>query len=152
MTTTTTRLPGIVTPVETPARTPAELAAWVEREEATVKTRLRSEGALLFRGFGFTEFTEFEHFTTLFADKLTSYVGGASQRTNVEGKVFTATDTAAHFTINQHHEAAYLPQMPRIVGFYCRIPAAKGGQTPLADGRKVLARLPAELVTRYEAR
>lgn len=149
---TTTNLPGILTPAETSAHTPAEISAWVEREEVAVKARLREEGALLFRGFGFKEFSEFEHFTTLFADKLTTYLGGASQRTNVEGKVFTSTDTAAHFTINQHHEGAYLPQMPRIIGFYCRIAAAKGGQTPLADGRKVLARLPADLVARYEAR
>lgn len=42
--------------------------------------------------------------------------------------------------------------MPRIVGFHCRVPAAKGGQTPLADSRRVLARLPAALVARFEAR
>src|SRR6478735_522065 len=123
----TTNLPGILTPVETSAHTPAEISAWVEREEAATKARLRREGALLFRGFGFAEFAEFENFTALFADKLTAYVGGASRRTNVEGKVFTSTDTAAHFTINQHHEGAYLPHMPRIIGFYCRIAAAKGG-------------------------
>jgi len=41
--------------------------------------------------------------------------------------------------------------MPRVVGFFCRVAAAKGGQTPLADGRRVFARLPSELRARFEA-
>ncbi|MEO5958217.1 MAG: TauD/TfdA family dioxygenase [Opitutaceae bacterium] len=145
-------LPEIVTPDPATGATPATLMAWVKREHAAVTSRLRSSGALLFRGFGFAEFGDFQGLVELFADNLTNYVGGASRRTHVEGKVFTSTDTAAHYAINQHHEGAYLPQMPRIIGFFCQVPAAKGGQTPLADGRRVLARLPAELRARFEAK
>ncbi|MDB6024554.1 MAG: Taurine catabolism dioxygenase TauD/TfdA [Verrucomicrobiales bacterium] len=143
-------LPGLVTPSATIGTTPASLIRWMESEGAAVTARLHREGALLFRGFQFSELADFEHFTSQFTDTLTTYVGGASQRTRVEGKVFTSTNTAAHFTINQHHEGAYLPKMPRMIGFFCRVPAAKGGQTPLADSRRVLARLPADLRTRFE--
>jgi alpha-ketoglutarate-dependent taurine dioxygenase len=145
-------LPGVITPDETDGATPAALLAWMGRAGEPVRARLSREGALLFRGFGFGELADFERFTAIFAEELTTYVGGASRRTHVEGKVFTSTDTAAHFPINQHHEGAYLAQMPRIVGFHCRVPATKGGQTPLADSRRVLARLPAALVARFVAR
>ena len=146
-----TSLPEIITPDAATGATPGTLVAWVTGEHAAMMSRLRKSGALLFRGFGYVEFADFERLVGLFTDKLSRYVGGASRRTNVEGKVFTSTDTAAHFSINQHHEGAYLPEMPRVVGFFCRVVAAKGGQTPLADGRRVLARLPVELRSRFEA-
>ncbi len=143
-------LPDIITPDATSGATPESLCRWMDHEGVAIRSRLHCAGALLFRGFGFSELPDFENFTARFAGTLTTYLGGASKRTHVEGKVFTSTDTAAQFTINQHHEGAYMSQMPGIVGFFCREPAAVGGQTPLADSRRVLDRLPAELTACFE--
>ena len=144
-------LPLLITPAETGVAGPDGLTAWVKTEAARLaRLRLR-HGALLFRGFGFEALRDFEAFVSAFIP-LQRYVGGASQRTNVEGKVYTSTDMAAHYEISQHHESAYTPEMPAIIGFFCGVPAATGGQTPLADARRVTARLPAELKERFAAR
>ena len=39
--------------------------------------------------------------------------------------------------------------MPAIIGFFCAMPAAAGGETPLADARRVTARLPADVKGRF---
>lgn len=137
-------LPYFITPNEQTGRDPFTLSQWVvENREEIRKLRLR-HGALLFRGFGFAALCDFESFIASFTT-LQSYQGGASQRTKVEGKVYTSTDTAAHYMISQHHESAYTPQMPAIIGFFCALPAETGGQTPLADSRRVTASLPEQL-------
>lgn len=144
-------LPVLITPDAATGGTPATLTAWVRSEAEKVRALRLRHGALLFRGFGFEALKDFEGFVSAFAP-LQAYIGGASQRTNVEGKVYTSTDMAAHYEISQHHESAYMPAMPAIIGFFCSVPAATGGQTPLADSRRVTARLPAELKERFATR
>lgn len=141
-------LPLVILPDTETGATPAELTAWVRTQADRAKELRLRHGALLFRGFGFEALRDFEEFVSSFAC-LQSYVGGVSQRTNVEGKVYTSTDMAAHYEISLHHESAYTPCMPAIIGFMCAVPAATGGQTPLADSRRITARLPAELRERF---
>lgn len=142
-------LPFVIEPDASRGRTPAELIAWVRAEAGPLKELRLRHGALLFRGFGFQAAADFETLVASFG-ALDTYVGGISPRTQVEGKVYTSTDLAAHYEIHQHHECAYQPRMPAIVGFFCSVPAATGGQTPLTDSRRVTARLPEELRTRFE--
>lgn len=87
--------------------------------------------------------------TAVARGRLQSYQGGASQRSKVDGLVYTSTDTAAHYEISQHHESAYTPAMPAIIGFFCALPSQTDGATPLADARRVTARLPEELKNRF---
>jgi alpha-ketoglutarate-dependent taurine dioxygenase len=143
-------LPLVLTPAEVPVAAPTALAAWVRATLPLLRPQLWRHGAILFRGFGFTDLTDFEVFVREFTPELQHYVGGASQRTHVAGKVYTSTDMAAHYPIGQHHEGSYLREMPRIVGFFCRVPATSGGQTPLADGRRVLARIPVAVREKFD--
>lgn len=126
------------------------LIAWVKSERAALLPRLRRHGALLFRDFATAPLPQFEELVRVFSpDGLRGYTGGASQRKHVEGHVYTSTETAAHYAIAQHHEGAYLRIIPRIIGFICITPAETGGETPLADSRRVLARLTPELIARF---
>ncbi|BCU77635.1 TauD/TfdA family dioxygenase [Luteolibacter sp. LG18] len=141
-------LPLQITPDAETGGNPAALTAWViANQDAVRELRLR-HGALLFRGFGFEALQDFQDFVAAFTT-LRTYQGGASQRSKVEGMVYTSTDMAAHYEISQHHESAYTPAMPAIVGFLCGQPSETGGQTPLADARRVTARLPEELKARF---
>lgn len=144
-------LPLLVAADEPTGRTPASLTAWVNENKETLKAWRLRHGAILFRGFGFEVLKDFENFVSSFTP-LKRYIGGASQRTNVEGKVYTSTDMAAHYEISQHHESAYTGDMPAIIGFFCAVPAETKGQTPLADSRRVTARLPTELKERFAAK
>lgn len=141
-------LPFVVTANLDTGSTPAAVTSWVRAEAERLRDLRLRHGALLFRGFGFEALRDFETFVTAFTP-LQRYTGGASQRTNVEGKVYTSTDMAAHYEISQHHESTYTPTPPAVIGFFCAVPAATGGQTPLADARLVTARLPGELKQRF---
>jgi len=50
-----------------------------------------------------------------------------------------------------HPEMCYLELFPAWLGFYCAQPSAEGGETPLADARKILADIPEALVSRLDA-
>jgi alpha-ketoglutarate-dependent taurine dioxygenase len=141
-------LPLRIAPDSNTGATPASLTAWAKSEREALRALRLRHGALLFRGFEFAELQDFQEFVSAFVD-LQTYQGGASQRTKVDGLVYTSTDTAAHYEISQHHESAYTPAMPAIIGFFCALPSATGGATPLADARRVTARLPEELKNRF---
>jgi hypothetical protein len=49
-----------------------------------------------------------------------------------------------------HNEASYLKHMPSTTLFYCATPASNGGQTPLADCRRVLGRIDTKVRSRFE--
>lgn len=70
------------------------------------------------------------------------YIGGAAPRTVIptaagEDIVFTANESPPDQPIPFHHELAQCPDPPEYVFFYCDIPAASGGQTPIIDSTSV---------------
>ena len=87
-------LPLVVVPGAPAAATPAALTAWARTRGAELGVQLRRNGALLFRGFGFSDCADFEAFVEIFSPQLSDYVGGAARRTRVHGKVFTSTDAS----------------------------------------------------------
>jgi alpha-ketoglutarate-dependent taurine dioxygenase len=114
--------------------------AWTGENRESVTSELRRHGALLFRGFGFAELEEFESFSRALCPALqSSYAGGNSPRHRVAGAVFTSTEYPKAERISLHNEASYLKEMPRVIMFFCQRPASTGGQTPVADCRKILA-------------
>jgi hypothetical protein len=64
--------------------------------------------------------------------------------------VFTSTEYPKEASISMHNEASYLKRMPNLILFFCAKPAAKGGQTPIADCRRILGHLAPELRSRFE--
>ena len=135
-----------------PDAEPTALVEWARQNPASWRTRLHRHGALLFRGFGFNSPAAFEAFAHCFPPELLSYAGGASPRRKVHGNVYNSTEASPRLVISQHHEGAYLPEMPAVISFYCHQPALRGGATPLAPARKVTARIPADTLERFRTR
>ena len=65
--------------------------------------------------------------------------------------MFTSTEYRSDQAIHLHSEQSYAATWPAVLGFWCTTPASSGGETPLASTAQVLERLPADLVTRFQA-
>jgi alpha-ketoglutarate-dependent taurine dioxygenase len=114
---------------------------WAEANRDFLDAQLLRHGGILFRDFEVTTPAEFEQFIRAAAGELLEYRERSSPRTQVGGNVYTSTDYPAGKSIHLHNENSYQDTWPAKIFFYCAVAARQGGETPIADCRKVLARL-----------
>jgi alpha-ketoglutarate-dependent taurine dioxygenase len=143
------RMPFVVEPESVqPTRGAAEtlFAVCCQKKEFLIEN-LRRCGALLFRGFGITNEADLERFAAEFSGKdLLNYTGGASPRSRLEGKVYTSTEYPPDLTLALHNELSYADQFPRLLFFCCAIQPETGGETSIADSRRILNKIEPEIV------
>jgi alpha-ketoglutarate-dependent taurine dioxygenase len=132
-----------------PAVDGLSLAEWTRNNVDLVKERLSKIGAILFRGFHVSGVAEFEEFMTAVTGDLLDYSYRSTPRTKVSGKIYTSTEYPADQTIPLHNEMSYTRQWPMVLGFFCVEPSPEGGETPIADSRKVFARIAPEIRNRF---
>lgn len=130
-------------------RVPVDLAEWIRAGRDQVETQLLAHGAVLLRGFGLTSAEQFERVAKAFTDDLLNYVEGSSPRTMITEKVYTSTEYPPEFPISLHNELSYAHKWPGKLFFFCVSPPESGGETPIADGRKLLNRLPPRVAERF---
>jgi alpha-ketoglutarate-dependent taurine dioxygenase len=128
-----------------PASPHIDLNSWVASNRDVLEQHLRTHGGILFRDFAIAEAGQFEEFIRAFAGDLLDYRERSSPRSRVSGNVFTSTDYPAAKSILLHNENSYQNSWPMRLFFYCATAAEHGGETPLADCRKVLARIDPEV-------
>ena len=134
---------------------PESALHWIDTRRDEVNTLLRASGGVLLRGFGFREPEEFRLFVRSVAGLTPgsaplSYIGGHSPRSRVTEDVYTSTSMPQFFRIPLHSEMSYLKDFPTQISFFCREAALSGGETPLADTRTILARLPQAVREKFE--
>lgn len=129
-----------------------ELPAWAAEHREALRGRLREHGALLFRGFAHPGVETFSAAVRAISGEPLRYTERSSPRHAVEGNVYTSTDYPPEYPIFLHNEQSYNLSWCRVISFTCARAAAAGGQTPLADTRRVLARLSPALVERFRRR
>ncbi|WP_416136205.1 TauD/TfdA family dioxygenase [Aquabacterium sp. A7-Y] len=127
----------------------ADLQACLGALHETVDRRLHEVGAILFRGFAVSGEQGFQRFARSFGHPLLSYDFASTPRSAVEQGVYTSTEYPAHQSIPLHNEQSYTLQWPMKIWFHCMQPALSGGETPIADSRRVYARLDPRLVERF---
>jgi alpha-ketoglutarate-dependent taurine dioxygenase len=132
-----------------PAVDGVDLVAWTERNRGLVEEYLQKHGAILFRAFGVRATTNFEQFIRASAGELLEYADQTSPRHKVSGNVYTSTDYPANQSIFLHNESSYAAVWPLRIFFFCVSPADEGGETPIADVRKVFSRIPAYIKQRF---
>lgn len=128
------------------------LVEWVEAERATFGKYLQLHGGVLLRGFNLETVADFERVCRAFAPQLKDYVGGESPRTAVSGGIYTSTEYPAHLEIALHGEMSYAHEWPACLFFFSLQPADTGGETPIADSRRILASIDADVLRRFEQR
>lgn len=117
--------------------------AWFAGHKATFDRLAVAHGALIFRDFPVRGTAAFARAIDHYPANDLTYVGGASQRSQIAGRVMETTNAPPHWPFQMHQEMAYLPRYPRMIAFYCNVAPPAGGETLLADIRLLKARLPA---------
>ncbi len=107
-------------------------------------------GGVLFRGFDVRGETDFREFARLFGFPLLSYEFGSTPRTALEQGVYTSTEYPPHQKIPLHNEQAYTLQWPLKIWFHCVTASPEGGETPIADSRRVYQRIDPKIRQRFE--
>jgi alpha-ketoglutarate-dependent taurine dioxygenase len=118
----------------------------------SIEKALSVNGAVKLSGFGISTQEEFKEMLREMRAAGMAYIGGNSPRTAVGDGIYTSTEYSRIQEITLHNELSYLPGWPKRLLFWCLRPARVGGGTTLADGRRVLRRLPVDLVTEFTER
>lgn len=132
-----------------PAMRDVDLTAWAGVNKGWIEEKLYRHGAVLFRGFDVNSAGHFEAFVPAVSDQTMEYRERSSPRSQVGDKIYTSTDYPPDQTIFPHNEHSYSLTFPLKLFFYCDLPARRGGETPLADTRKVLQSISPEIRARF---
>ncbi|QSQ26196.1 amino acid adenylation domain-containing protein [Pyxidicoccus parkwayensis] len=128
-----------------------DLISWVQGNLDTVEGELFKHGALLFRGFARHSVEQFRGFFRTVCHDVLDYNEPSTPRTHLTQQVYTSTEYPPEQTIRLHNELAYSNDYPLKLAFYSVTAAKSGGETPLADSRRVLARIAPEVRERFRA-
>jgi alpha-ketoglutarate-dependent taurine dioxygenase len=128
-----------------PPHAPAAFISWYRKREAELEELLLVHGALLFRGFGIDSREALETAVRGIGGTALDYVDGNSPRQKLGSGVYTSTDYPPEFFISLHNELSYSNRWPARLFFCCVTAPGEGGETPLADSRAILERLPPQV-------
>jgi alpha-ketoglutarate-dependent taurine dioxygenase len=129
-----------------------ELTVWARHNRELIERELLKHGALLFRNFRPGGVAEVGEFARAFAPELMEYREPSTPRSEVKNKIYTSTEYPPDQPILLHNEMSYSDAWPMKVWFYCEQAAREGGETPIADSRRVLALLDDEVRERFSRR
>lgn len=124
-----------------PALDGVDLVDWARSDAEFIGGSLREHGAILFQNFKGQSIAQFERFVAATSGAMMDYQDRSSPRSAVTANVYSSTDHPPEQAILLHNENSYSAAWPLKIYFHCVTPAASGGETPIADCRKVLARI-----------
>lgn len=120
---------------------PDALLGWYRDHQELIDRELAQRGAILFRGFTVDQQEVFEKLVRSLPGQMLDYVDGNSPRKKLASGVYTSTEYPAQYFISMHNELSYSEHWPARLFFCCVIAPQEGGETPIADSRKILAGL-----------
>ncbi|MBB3059228.1 non-ribosomal peptide synthetase [Microbulbifer rhizosphaerae] len=116
-------------------------AVWAAANRERVEQWLGHHGGLLFRGFHLPTAVDFERFCRALYPELYGQYGDLPKK-EVGERIYRSTPYPADRMILFHNESAHQHRWPRRQWFYCELPAAVGGATPVVDCRQLYRALP----------
>jgi len=125
------------------------LPVWAKNNLEFIKTNLLKHGGILFRGFKLNTIVDFEQFISSVSSQLMHYMEAATPRSELSEKVYTSTEFPPDQSIALHNELSYVITSPMKIWFFCVKPANQGGETLIADVRKVFQRIDPKTTERF---
>ncbi|MEO1348692.1 MAG: TauD/TfdA family dioxygenase [Cyanobacteria bacterium J06635_15] len=124
-----------------PAVDGLDLVKWSATNREFIEINLLRYGGILFRGFQVESVLEFESLIKVISGELIEYSYYSTPRSKVDGNIYTSTEYPANQFIPLHNEMAYASSWPMKIWFFCMEAAEQGGETPIADSRKIFQRI-----------
>ena len=125
------------------------LTAFTLENQAFIQEKLTHYGAILFRGFDLHSSSDFTNYLDAQPWPLIDYMESSTPRQEVAKRVYTSTEFPPEETIALHNELSTAATLPLKVWFFCEVEPGSGGQTPIANIRKVLARIDPEVLETF---
>jgi amino acid adenylation domain-containing protein len=114
------------------------LSEWVQDHMPFIEAEMRKHGALLFRDFHLPTPADFERLALVICPDLFHENGEHVPVKDVgRGNLYTPVFYAPEKKLLWHNENSFNAEWPMKILFYCARPADQGGETPIADSRKV---------------
>ncbi len=132
-----------------PAVDGVNLITWAANNREQIETWLLQHGGILFRNFDVRAVAEFEQFIQAISGGLLDYSYRSTPRSWVSGKIYTSTEYPPAQSIPLHNEMAYSLNWPMKICFFCVKAAEQGGETPIADSRKIFQRLDPKIKDKF---
>ena len=120
-----------------PSSPGVDLMAWAASHRELLEEKLLRHGGILFRGFDLHGPEDLEAFIRASSGESLEYRERSSPRHAVKGNIYTSTDYPANQPIFLHNENSYQKEWPRRLFFFCKVAPGGGGETPIADCRRV---------------
>jgi len=131
-----------------PENTDVDLGDWARNNGESINAWLLKYGGLLFRGFGLKSAQDFERVAGALSPNLFGGYGDLPKESAGEA-IYQSTPYPPEQTILFHNEAAHTHHWPLKQFFFCVKAAREGGETPVADCRKVYKLLDPKLTERF---
>ncbi len=132
-----------------PAASHVDLVEWAAANREQVQQLVLEHGGILFRGFHIAKPEELSAFVEAVSDALLEYRERSSPRSQISGNIYTSTDHPPEHSIFLHNENSYQETWPLKIFFACAIAAEQGGATPIADCRKIYAKIDPAIRQRF---
>ena len=129
-------LPLTVEPVDRSLR----LEAWARANREGIESALLKHGAIRFRNWHLPTPRDFEQAAQAVYGELYSDYGDLP-RAEAGEKIYESTWYPNDQMILYHNESSHLTMWPMKISFFCVVPAAQGGATPIFDTREVCAKI-----------
>ncbi|MFE3576473.1 TauD/TfdA family dioxygenase [Lysinibacillus sp. NPDC059133] len=126
------------------------LIDWISDNKELINKTLLERGGILFRGFNVNNSNDFSELVNNYSSNLVNYIERTTPRLQMSDNIYTSTEHPANQTIEMHNELSYSVISPQLIWFYCLVPPKVGGETPIADVRRVYNRIPEEIIKRFE--
>src|SRR5262249_6998697 len=123
--------------------------AWARAHRSILEKQLLQHGAILLRGFAMNRPEQFRQLVEFVSGAALPYRERSSPRSRVIENIYTSTDYPSDRSIFPHNEHSYAITFPRKLYFWCEIAAQQGGETPLADTRRILARIDSSVISKF---
>jgi hypothetical protein len=121
---------------------------WVAENNGLIDALLTEHKAVLIRGFELHNPTDFER-SSSYLGNLCNYVNRSTQRSTVQGQVYTSTDYPPSEQIPLHNENSYSNKWPLKILFYCHTPSLVDGCTPIGRIQRLLDLIDPLIVERF---
>lgn len=142
------QLPLVIEPAQAFSKT--ECLNMIRSNQEYFKDCLLKYGGILFRGFPLEVADDFGAvIRQLNAGKFVDYIGGDSPRNKIKDGIYTSTEAPPSIKIPLHNELSFVKHYPKHIYFFCETPSPTGGETIIADARKVYKGVNAAIRQRF---